>query len=321
MKKSIQVFSNLLFFGILFSIIFLITYVLSSNLTLKKLDMASSGYVTTHAISFTIDEDIHVTSIELAQVLEPTNYLFQRYGVQLEDLAVFSYGEGVQFDIIEGRQFTIEDLTQYKELKMMGNEKIKETPPGNWMQIATLGIRTPSLLDYISITLPSAANREYLPQGIWVIDGKSNVEKSFDNIVHRFGVTRIQRIPTEEIGHYRINGENRSFNALLYAVFFCCLLSYLPVTSYWIQCRNELYQLTYILGISEWKLACYILGQLLPLTISGFVSGMAVCIMYLAPRQDIEWSALAMAFSLSLFIALSAAYLLFHFYLTHSATE
>lgn len=288
MKRSMVFVSEVLVVLILFSMSFLATYVVDSYVNLKLLEKANSGYLTDNAITFQVTEDTSITPTELNVLLHPSNYLFQKTGERLEDITIFSYADGVFFDITEGRQFNQADLEREYELRMIGNKRLEENV-GSCEMIAVLGCDTPSLLDYACVVLPSAHERQFLASGTWIIDGPNKVEQSFANLCDAIGASKINRMPTEQVGVYRMSGTNRMNYWLLCLIILCCVLTYIPTIMFWIECRNELCLLTDFLGVRSRIIGLYLLKQLVVQEAVALAVGAIAATTVLRTHMNAEW--------------------------------
>lgn len=288
MKRSIAFVSELLITLIIFAMSFLTTYVLNSYGNLKVIEKANSGYLSRQAITFCLNEDVIISPHEVSDILESGNYLFQKTGDRLEDMTLFSYADGVFFDITEGRQFTQDDLELEQELRMMGQIRMEENT-GSAETIAVWGFKTPTLLDYASIVLPSVSERQYLSSGTWIIDGPRKVEESFENLCEAIGASQMERIPTEQIGIYRMSSTNRMNYRLLCFVILCCALTYIPTIMFWIECRNELYLLTGFLGVRSSTIGLYLLRQFIVPVMLALAIGTVVATCSLTAQMEIDW--------------------------------
>lgn len=307
MKQSIQYLSNIFIGVVIFAIGFLLTFTYNAFRDVNQNDKITSGYVSKNAISFEVVNDIPISSIEVSHILYPTCMLFQRQGVQLEDITLFSYSGNTHFELLAGRQFLANDLLKDSELLICGTKREMESDllkDIEAIKIGTIGIKNPSILDYMKITLPSATERENLHKGTWILDGDRNIQNSYDELSKAVGEKNLRLAIPEKTGAYQMDKNMLLFDELLVVTTLCSFFAYLSLILYWIQCRSLMFSLAALFGANFMKVVFALTKNFLRLLICSLLLGVTCGCVFIWKERYLQIIEIGCLFTGALFIVL-----------------
>jgi hypothetical protein len=312
MKKVVPHLPSALVILTIFSIGFFLLYTLNVAYIIDENQKIASGFISANAISFEITQDVPLSYSDVVNAIQPQCFLFRREGINLEEFYIFCYSGDLNLNLLSGRQFTRNDLSTDVPLYICGSQEEKDllnSDVGYGIKVGTIGLNSPSLLDYLRITLPSVSDRQQLEKGTWIIDGNGNTKKSYTELLKLLDKDKVQRIPTQITGTYRREDVNLTLQTILIAAVLCSLFAFLTLTYYWIQCRSNLISVAILLGMRQRHVILILSRKFIPLVCIGLLLGMFCCWPLMGENKIIAIDSILIVFAITL-VLLVILYLL-----------
>lgn len=312
MKKVVSHLPSALVILTIFSIGFFLLYTLNVAYIIDENQKIASGFISANAISFEITQDVPLSYSDLVDAIQPQCFLFQRKGINMEEFYIFCYSGNLNLHLLSGRQFSRNDLSTDVPLYICGSQEEKDISNSDvsyGIKIGTIGLNSPSLLDYLRITLPSVSDRQQLEKGTWVIDGNGNTKKSYEELLKLLDEDIVQPIPTLITSTYRRADANLTLQTILIAAILCSLFAFLILTYYWIQRRSNLISVAILLGMRQGHVILILSRKFIPLVCIGLLIGMLCCWSFVSAKKIICIDSILIVFAITL-VLLVILYLL-----------
>lgn len=249
---------------------FLSAYVWLSLKDMRTLQLANSGFLTDRAMALHVPADTPVSAQDIEKQMAKGTYLFQKQADDPDVLYFYAVGADTAFPIVDGRGFRLSKDDQRTAQVMRG--KAATYLPPNSVQVATLGIGEPSLMDYQAFVLPALAHRTVLTGGTWLCDGSGDVSGSARRIASLIG-DGCTLSPAAHTGLYRMTALSDTFLKVLCLVLICCILACVPMMNHFVDASLYERQFFERMGFSAFTQWRFFVGPVILLAACTFSLG------------------------------------------------
>ncbi|MGL5752957.1 MAG: hypothetical protein ACRCXT_20620 [Paraclostridium sp.] len=196
----------------------------------QLLEKIGRGFYSNNAITFNINtNESQFNADNILNNISKDQVLYKI--ISSNTRLVYFNSDKYEIPLIEGRTLFKDDFNSNTDIVLSGRNRLNEIN-SNQTIVGTIGTNVDSKLDNLILMALKPSNINNMLDGVWVIDGKNDVDKSYNNIKN--SVTSLEvsidKIPSIDSGISRLFNNKQLNNAiyiLLFMMFISCLLTLL----------------------------------------------------------------------------------------------